>query len=209
MAELCPDCGRDKSPIDRCSAESIDDDGECPYLTIARLRRELANALAINSGRTYCMDSPEVLKARVGELEKELAEAAKKVEAAEWHVSDYDAGDSAALHELRAAVDDSLGWASEASQEAGDYVARVVEVGRELAEARAIGELERAALERAVAARVARRAKFEDFEDNGIRTEYWRRVNAADLAEFTSREAIDALIAARAAAGEAKEADRG
>lgn len=47
MAELCPDCGRDKSPIDRCSAESIDDDGECPYLTIARLRRELAEARAI------------------------------------------------------------------------------------------------------------------------------------------------------------------
>jgi hypothetical protein len=38
----CSDCGRPRSPVDRCSAESVDDDGECPYLTIERLRAELA-----------------------------------------------------------------------------------------------------------------------------------------------------------------------
>ncbi len=38
----CSDCGRPRSPVDRCSAESMDDDGECPYLTIERLRAELA-----------------------------------------------------------------------------------------------------------------------------------------------------------------------
>lgn len=42
----CPDCGRPRSPVDRCDPDSIDDDGECPYLTIERLRAELARRVS-------------------------------------------------------------------------------------------------------------------------------------------------------------------
>jgi hypothetical protein len=42
-----------------------------------------------------------------------------------------DPKDSAALLELRAAIDDHLGWRNEKEEHAGDYVARVKQVGGE------------------------------------------------------------------------------
>lgn len=58
------------------------------------------------------------MQARITDLESQLAE------------------DDDRLTMLRATVDDSLGWDDDASREAGDYVARVVQVGAELAAAR-------------------------------------------------------------------------
>jgi hypothetical protein len=68
VTELCPD-GNPTCQV--CAVKDLEEEN-------ARLRRELANALAVNSGRTYCMDSPEVLKARIGELERELAEVTRE-----------------------------------------------------------------------------------------------------------------------------------
>lgn len=45
-SRMCPECGRPKVPVDRCSPDSIHDDGECPYLTISRLRAELARPVS-------------------------------------------------------------------------------------------------------------------------------------------------------------------
>ncbi len=47
-------------------------------------------------------------------------------------------GDSLALLELRDAIDTHIGWNDHASEEAGDYVARVAEAGAELAQGRAV-----------------------------------------------------------------------
>jgi len=177
MAEICPDCerprpthGYEEHDDDFCVATGTVD--SCQPRTITRLRRELANALAVNSGRTYCMHSPEVLKARVVELEGELA----KYQAL---VADYQTLTTA--HET---------------------------LERELAEARAIGELERAALERSVQARQAELRLREHHPDNAIQTEHWKRRDAVGVAEAIRSNAVDALLAARAATGE-KEADRG
>lgn len=52
-----------------------------------------------------------------------------------------DPNDSAALLELRCAIDDYLGWSSKKDQETGDYVERIREVGRLIRRLR--GELNR------------------------------------------------------------------
>jgi len=148
MSATCPDCERPRGGSPANGQCMMRDGDNCRLAVIAKLRRELANALAVNSGRTYCSDSPEVLKARVGELERELAEA------------------------------------------------------------RAIGELERAALERSVQARQAELHLREHHPDNAIQTEHWKRRDAVGVAEAIRSNAVDALLAARAATGE-KEADRG
>lgn len=38
---ICPDCERSKEPFDLCSPDSLYDDGECPYITIALLRSRI------------------------------------------------------------------------------------------------------------------------------------------------------------------------
>lgn len=128
----CPDCGRTTVSADNAEGGTVashcfahrkgDFLGErlCKDSTIARLRLELANALSIANSRTYCMDSPEVLKARVGELEEELAEA--------WRAG-YDAAlaktspvhEAAEAHWLALALEDTgKRLASTASEFAGD-----------------------------------------------------------------------------------------
>lgn len=46
--------------------------------------------------------------------------------------NDVDPADSDRLQELRAAVDDYLGWENAEEEEAGDYVARVKQVGEKI-----------------------------------------------------------------------------
>lgn len=81
----------------------------------------------------------------------------------------------------------------------------IVELERELAAARAVGELELNALDAAVGARQAELFLRTHHEDNSIQTEHWRRVDLVDRAEHVRTVAVDALLAARVAAGEAKE----
>jgi len=134
--------------------------------TIEQLRRDLANAIAVNSGRTYCRDSPGVLKARVVELERELADAKQARQTF--------ATDLVALADGKPVV-----------------TMLAAHVEQNLAEARAIGELERAVVNAAL-------VWNNEPEDS---------VGAAIMLTGAVGELME-MLAARAATGE-KEADRG
>lgn len=80
IESTCSECGRSKSPIDRCSPDSIDDDGECPYLTIERLRadadRAFVRGFAIAVAQTvrHQVDARDLLRS-ISATEALLAEA--------------------------------------------------------------------------------------------------------------------------------------
>lgn len=80
IESTCSECGRSKSPIDRCSPDSIDDDGECPYLTIERMRadadRAFVRGFAIAVAQTvrHPVDARDLLRS-ISATEALLAEA--------------------------------------------------------------------------------------------------------------------------------------
>lgn len=55
--DRCTNCGRSKSPVNRCD-DDIDEDGQCPHLTIVRLRAQVTER-----------------DKRIAELEEQLREA--------------------------------------------------------------------------------------------------------------------------------------
>ena len=48
--DRCPNCHRSKFPVNRCD-DDIDEDGQCPHLTIARLRAEAEKSVLVHHAR--------------------------------------------------------------------------------------------------------------------------------------------------------------
>lgn len=66
----------------------------------------------------------------------EIVEAVRWQRAFQKQEPDLDPADSLELRWLRHAIDTELGWANEADQEGGDYLARIKEVGAQLKESK-------------------------------------------------------------------------
>lgn len=124
----CPFCGEDLLPTQ----------------SSRRLRRSMRSPICSLTAANF----------RVTRIRSELASALDAVHRAEVYMSDYDESDSASLHELRAVIDDRIGWKNEAQEEAGDYLARLHGIAADLASARAqveLTEAERRALDGTIA----------------------------------------------------------
>jgi len=204
MAELCPDCERERAETatedqGRCKAhlDGLRAPSLCKDLTIARLRRELSNALSIANSRTYCRDSPEVLKARVEELESLAFPPTHNERGQEDDDEVCDVCSHSAEQGKHTYRDCVANIGAVESNVIGLLQEENRRMERELAEARAIGGLERRYLD-------AMYAVHELAERSHGMT------ITADVHDETEKmmQAWRALIEARAATGE-KESDRG
>lgn len=131
----CQNCGRAKSPVNLCDPESIEDDGQCPGLTIAKLRAELAAQVkqwGIDWSRA-CADLATAMattRDAVAEAQKARAELAHRI------ANSVDLATYELVCDMRIAER-----------------AKANEVLSELADARRLGDAERAVIEASVSER--------------------------------------------------------